>query len=107
MAQPLGLTAGAFDIGAMALHRRFALAPLRPEIGNSGGVTLDAAIGVEQAAMRTCLDEGAFIVLPMDFDEGGAERAQHLDADRLIIDKSAGTAVGELHPAQNELVLAA
>jgi hypothetical protein len=57
--------------------------------------------------MRSRLDEGAFVVLPVDFDEGSAERSQHLNADRLIVDKGAGATVGKLHPAQNELVLAA
>lgn len=51
-------------------------------------------------------DEGAFIVLTVDFDECGAERAQYLHADRLIVDKGAGAAIGKLHPAQNEFVLA-
>ena len=107
MAQPLGLAAGALNIGAMALHRRFALAPLRPQRGDRGGLPFDAAIGVEQSAMRGRFDEGALIVLTVDFDERYAKRAQDLHTDRLIVDKGAGAAVGKLHPAQNELVFAA
>src|SRR5271166_1251949 len=57
--------------------------------------------------MCSRLDEGAFIVLTVDFDQRGAKRAQYLHADRLMVDKGAGAAVGKLHPAQNELVLAA
>src|SRR5689334_21130755 len=107
MAQPLGLTAGALDVGAMALHRPFALAPLCPQVAKFGGITLDAAVSIEQAAMGRRFDEGALVMLPMDFHECRTERSQHLDADRLIVDKGAGAAVGILHAAQNEFVLAA
>src|SRR5262249_59109622 len=106
MAQPLGLATGALNVGTMALHRRFALAPLGPQLCDGGGIPLEAAIGVEQAAMGGCFDEGALIVLAMDFDERAAEHAQYLHVDRLIVDKGAAAAVGKLHPAQNELVLA-
>src|SRR5215472_2775707 len=57
--------------------------------------------------MRGGIDEGAFIVLAVDFDQRGAKRTQHLDADRLIVDEGTGPAVGKLHAAQNVLVLAA
>src|SRR5262249_16174449 len=57
--------------------------------------------------MRGGIDEGAFIVLAVDFDQRGAKRTQHLDADRLIVDEGTGPAVGKLHAAQNELVLTA
>jgi len=52
-------------------------------------------------------DEGAFIVLTMDFDQRGAKRAEHLHADRLIVNKGTGAAVGKLHAAQDEFVFAA
>src|SRR5665647_2730829 len=35
----------------------------------------------------------------------GAERLEHLHADRLIVDEGAGTAVGKLHAAQDQGVV--
>ena len=57
--------------------------------------------------MHGRFDEGTFVVLTVDFDERRAKDAQYLHADRLIVDKGAGTAVGKLHPAQNEFILGA
>ncbi len=56
--------------------------------------------------MRGRVDEGALVVLTVDFHQRRAERAQHLDADRLVVDESAGAAVGELHPPHDQLVFA-
>ncbi len=53
------------------------------------------------------VDEGALVVLAVDFHQRRAKRAQHLDADRLVVDEGAGTAVGELHAAHDQLVLTA
>ena len=52
------------------------------------------------------IDESAVVVLAVDFDQSGAERAQHLHADRLIVDEGAGAAVGELHAPHDQFVLA-
>ena len=57
--------------------------------------------------MRRGIDEGAVVVLAVNFDQRGAERAQHLHADRLIVDEGAGAAVGKLHPAHDQFVIAA
>ena len=53
------------------------------------------------------IDESAIVMLAVDFNQRGAERAQHLHADRLIVDEGAGAAVGELHPAHDQFVVAA
>ena len=63
-------------------------------------------IGVEQRAVRRRLDKGALVVLAVDFHQRRAERAQHLHAHRLVVDEGAGAAVGELHAAHDQLVLA-
>ena len=84
-----------------------ARAPLVPQPRHRGGVAFDAAIGVEQSAMGRGVDEGALVVLAVDFHQRRAKRAQHLDADRLVVDESAGAAVGELHAAHDQLVFAA
>ena len=57
--------------------------------------------------MRACIDERAVVVLAVDFHEYRAERAQHLHADRLIVDEGSGPAVGELHPPHDQFVVAA
>ena len=106
VAQPFGLAARALDLGAMRRDRGLARAPLVPQPRHLGGVVLDAAIGVEQRAMGRRIDEGALVVLAVNLDQGRAERAQHLHADRLIVDEGAGAAVGELHPPHDQFVLA-
>ncbi len=55
--------------------------------------------------MRRRIDKGALVVLAVNFDQSGAERAQHLHADRLIVDEGSCPAVGELHAAHDQLVL--
>ena len=51
------------------------------------------------------IDQRALVVLAVDLDQRGAERLEHLRADRLVVDEGAGAAVGELHAAQDQLVL--
>ncbi len=51
------------------------------------------------------LDQRAVVMLAVDFDERRSDRAQHLHRDWLVVEEGAGAAVGELHPAQDELVL--
>jgi hypothetical protein len=51
------------------------------------------------------LDKGAVVVLAVDLDQCRAERAQHLYAHWLVIDEGAGTAIGKLNPAHDQLVL--
>ena len=65
-----------------------------------------AAEGVEQRRDgRRGIDQGAVVVLAVDFDQGVADRAQGLDADRLVIDEGAAAAVGHLHAAQDQVAL--
>ena len=106
MAEPFRLAAGALDVGAMRRDRGFARAPLLPQAPNLGGGGLEPAEGVEQRAVRSRLDEGALVVLPVDFHQRRAERAQHLNAHRLIVDEGAGPPVGDLHAPHDQLVLA-
>ena len=106
VAQPFGFALGALDVGAMALDGDVARAPLVPQPRHFRGVVVDPAIGVEQRAVRRGIDEGAFVMLAVNFDQSRAERAQHLHADRLVVDKGASPAVGELHPPHDQLVLA-
>ena len=53
------------------------------------------------------VDEGAFVVLAVNFHQRRTKRAQHLHADRLIVDEGAGAAIGELNAPHDQLVLAA
>ena len=106
VAQPLGLAIGALDVGTMAFDRDVARAALVPQPRHFGGVGVDAAIGVQQGAMRRGVDEGAFVVLAVNLDQSRSQRAQDLDADRLVVDEGARAAVGELRPAHDQFVFA-
>ena len=107
VAQPFGLAAGALHLRIVTLHGCFALPPLRPQIRNARRVRFNAAIGVEQRPVCCGLHKGAVVVLAVDLDQRGAECAQDLDADWLVVDDSARAAIGKLHAPQNELVFAA
>ena len=107
VAQPFRLAARALDLGAMMGDGLLARAPLVPQPCHVGGVAFDAAIGVEQSAMGRRVDKGALVVLAVDFHQRRAERAQHLDADRLVVDEGAGAAVGELHAPHDQFVFTA
>ncbi len=106
MAQPFGLAVGALDGGAMAFDGGLAGAPLGPQPRHRRGFVFDPAIGIEQRAMGRGIDKGALVVLAVDFHQCRAERAQHLHADRLIVDEGAGAAVGELHAPHDQFVVA-
>ena len=49
------------------------------------------------------LDQGAVVVLAVDFHKRRADRFQHLHADRLVVDEGPRAAVRELQPAQDEI----
>ena len=51
------------------------------------------------------IDQRALVVLAVDLDQRRAEALEHLHADRLVVDEGARAAVGELHAAQDQLVL--
>ena len=88
-------------------HGDLTRAALAPQRRHFGCLVLDAPIGIEQGAMGRGIDEGAVVMLAVDFNKRCAERAQHLDADRLVVDESAGAAVGELHPPYDQFLFAA
>ena len=44
-------------------------------------------------------------MLAVDFDQRRAERLEHLHAHRLVVDEGARAPVGELHAAQDQVVL--
>ena len=54
--------------------------------------------------VRRGIDQRAVVMLAVDFDEGGTDRAD-LHADRLVVDESAGPAVGDLDAAQDQLAV--
>ena len=55
--------------------------------------------------MGTGIDQGALIVLAMNFDQSASELLQHLHAHGLVVDKCAGSPVGELHATEDQLIL--
>ena len=106
VAQPFGLAIGALDVGAMALDGDVARTALVPQPRHIGGIGTDAAIGVEQSAVRRGVDEGTLVMLAVNFDQSRSQRAQNLDADRLVVDEGARPAVGKLRPAHDQFVFA-
>ena len=106
VAQPFGLALCPLDLGAVTQNLLLRLAARRPQAGYFGRSGLQPAIGVEQEAVRGGIDERAFIVLSVDFHQRAADAAQHLHTDRLIVEERTGAAVGELHPAQDEIIIA-
>jgi hypothetical protein len=105
MAQEIGRLAGALDPGAMLVQRRPRLAEGARRRFDRARLGLQAAGGVEDRAVRRRIDERALVMLAVDLDERGADRAQHLHAHRLVVDEGAGAAVRELHPAQDEVAV--
>ncbi len=105
MAQPVCFAPGPFDLGAVGSHLLLRGAAQRPQPRHLDGLGLEAAIGVEQPAVSRGLDQRAVVVLAMDFDQRGADGAQHLHRHRLVIEEGAGAAVGQLDTAQDQFVL--
>ena len=105
VAQPVGLALRALDLGAVGRKLALARAAHLPQPLHRAGVGFERAEGVEQPAMGGDVDQRALVVLAVDLDQRGAERLQGLRAHRLVVDESAGAAVGELHAAQDQLVL--
>ena len=52
------------------------------------------------------VDESALVMLTVNLDQDRPERAQHLDADRLIVDEGARATVGELRPPHDQFIFA-
>ena len=51
------------------------------------------------------IDQGAVVVLAMDFDQFAANRLERLHADRLIVDEGAAAPVGHLRAAQDQVAI--
>ena len=66
---------------------------------------LQATMRIENVAVRTRIDQGAFVMLSVDFDQRARDRPQGLRAHRLIIDESAGPSVRHLHAAQHKIAV--
>ena len=102
MGQIIGLAARLFDPclfggklgfhGAAGTIGRAHRLLLRPKPGKD----------VEQLAMRLRLDQGAIIVLAVNFNEFAGDRPQGLRTDRLVVDESAGAPIFHLDPAQDQ-----
>ena len=105
VAQPVAFAFGALDLGAMRVGRGLRLAPRLPQRRDLRRVGLQRAEGIEQAAVGRGVDQRALVVLAVNLDQRGAEFLHHLHADRLIVDEGARAPVGELHAAQDEIVL--
>ena len=75
--------------------------PARPP----SACAIEVAEGIEQPAMGRGVDQRAVVMLAVDLDQRRAERSQRLHAHRLVVDEGAGAAVGELHAAQDQLVV--
>ena len=105
VARVIGRLAGAGDAGALGGELRLDLAQ-RPA-GGAGRLAKRAvaAIGVDQRAMGGGVEQRAFVVLAVDFDQVRRERAQRLGADALVVDEGAGAPVGELDAAQDQFAL--
>ena len=105
MAQPVAFALGARDLFAVGAGCFFRGAARLPQRGDPGGIGFQAAEGVEQAAVGAGVDQRALVVLAVDLDQRLAQLLHHLHAHRLIVDESAGAPVGELHAAQDQVVL--
>ena len=103
MAQIIRLTGGALHAGAMLVERIVGGPPRLPERFQRRDFLLQPGEGVEQLPVRRGIDQRALVMLAVDLDQRSADRFQGLHADRLVVDEGAGTAVGELHAAENHL----
>ncbi|KAK0348634.1 hypothetical protein LTR94_036419, partial [Friedmanniomyces endolithicus] len=90
------------EIVAIARGRCDRLARLR-QIGSSaapGGMSggdrlrLATAIGVEQGAMATGVEQAAIVMLAVDLDQRTAQIAQQRGGTGLVVDEGAAAAVG-------------
>ena len=73
VAQPVGLALRTLDLGAMRLDRLLRLAPRRPQRLHLRGLAIESAEGVEQPPVRRGIDQGALVVLAVNFHQQRAE----------------------------------
>ena len=85
----------------------FGLGPGAPGGGDLGELRPVPAVGVEKTAMARRIQQPLAFELAVDFDQRISQPAQQADADRLIVDEGARTAVGVEHAAQDNAVVAA
>ena len=105
MAKIIRLARGAFHAGAMFAKRRVGGAPRVPQLLHCRDILLEAGERIEQAAVGRGIDQRALIMLAVNFHQCRTNGSQSLHADRLVVDKGAGAAVGELHAAQDHLAV--
>ena len=55
--------------------------------------------------MGVDVDEGAVVVLAVDFDHQRADALQQRRRNRLVVDEGARAPIGKLHAAQNQFVV--
>ena len=61
--------------------------------------------GIEQHAVGVGIDQGAVVMLAMNFDEKLARLAHQLNAERLVVDEGLGAAIGRLHAAEDQVAI--
>ena len=104
VAGEIRLRLGSRDAGALRLEGGRSRAQGREGLAGRGGERVEPAIGVDQRPVRGRIGQRALVVLSVDLDQRGGERAKRLGADALVIDVSPGASVRELHPAQDQFV---
>ena len=74
VAKKIGLALRPLDLGAQRRHLAFARTQRLPQAFDLTGLALEAAEGIEQAAMRRRIHERALVVLAVDLDQRRAQR---------------------------------
>ena len=104
VAGEIGLRLRGGDARALGVERALGFAHRgvgllrRPDLG------VQAAVRIDQRAVRGRIGQRALVVLAVDLDQRRGERAQGLHAHALVVDVGAGASVGELDPAEDQLV---
>ncbi len=101
----VGIGPGLADPGMLLVIE--ALGRLAGRVGGPdlAGPGFERPIGIEQGTVGDGVDQRAVVVLAMDFDQTPADVAQRLGTDRCVVEESAGAAVRQLQPAQDEAAL--
>ncbi len=105
VAGEVGLFLARGHVGAR--RRQFGAAGFERSISgaHAGDGAVVAAIGVHQSAMAGGVEQCALVMLAVNLDKAGGERAQGLRADALVVDIGAGAPVRHLHAAQDQFAL--
>ncbi len=106
MAQVIRLTCGDLTVAFLFIQHRFRTLPAPPMPGKRGRFLLQSAKFIKHAAMSRSGQKSSPVMLSVNFDQRFADRFQHGDGNRLIVDKTPATPFCGLHPAQDHLVLA-